>query len=317
MMRIIAEDLWFPEGPVWVGDGTVLVVEIRRRTLTRVWPNGRKSIIANLDGGPNGAAMGPDGYCYVCNNGGFNFKQRADGRFVSAGAADDYVTGRIERVDIETGRFEVLYDKIGDMKIRGPNDIVFDAHGGFYFTDPGKTRHRDWDRGSVCYAKADGSMIREIVFPIHKPNGIGLSPDGKTLYVAETESARLWAWDLKGPGELAAPAVASPTSPHGSRLVYGSSVYQRFDSLAVEANGNICVGTLDRGGITVIAPTENTAEFVPVPGDTHITNICFGGPDMRKAYITLSYAGQLIEMDWPRPGLRLNDHLARAVQSAA
>ena len=316
-MRIIAEDLWFPEGPVWVGDGTLLVVEIRRRTLTRVWPNGRKSIVANLDGGPNGAAMGPDGYCYVCNNGGFNFKRRADGRFVSAGAADDYVTGRIERVDIETGQFEVLYDKIGDIKIRGPNDIVFDAHGGFYFTDPGKTRHRDWDRGSVCYAKADGSMIREIVFPIHKPNGIGLSPDGKTLYVAETESARLWAWDLKGPGEFAAPAVASPTSPHGSRLVYGSPVYQRFDSLAVEANGNICVGTLDRGGITVIAPTENTAEFVPVPGDTHITNICFGGPDMRKAYITLSYAGQLIEMDWPRPGLRLNDHLARAVQSAA
>ena len=316
-MRVIADDLWFPEGPVWVGDGSLLVVEIRRKTLTRVWPDGRKSIVANLGGGPNGAAIGPDGYCYVCNNGGFAFKQHADGRWLTAGPPDDYVSGRIERVNIETGKFEVLYDKVGDMKIRGPNDIVFDAHGGFYFSDPGKTRHRDWDRGSVCYGKADGSMIREIIFPIHKPNGVGLSPDGNTLYVAETETARLWAWDLKGPGELAKPAVASPQSPHGSRLVYASSVYQRFDSLGVEANGNICVGTLDRGGITVIDPNTNTAEFVPVPGDSHCTNICFGGPDLRKGYITQSYAGQLVEMDWPRPGLPLNDRVVMAACSIA
>lgn len=316
-MRVIADDLWFPEGPVWVGDGSLLVVEIRRRTLTRIWPGGRRSIVANLGGGPNGAAIGPDGFCYVCNNGGFEFTQRGDGRWVSAGAAKDYVTGRIERVNIDTGKFDVLYDQVGGAKIRGPNDIVFDAHGGFYFTDPGKTRHRDWDRGSVCYAKADGSMIREIIFPIHKPNGIGLSPDGKTLYVAETESARLWAWELKGPGELAHPAVASPCSPHGSRLVYGSSVYQRFDSLALEANGNVCIGTLDRGGITVIAPNHAEAEFVPVLGDTHVTNLCFGGPELRKAYVTLSYAEQLIEMDWPRPGLRLNDQHQSAERSLA
>lgn len=303
-MKVIAEDLWFPEGPVWVGDGSLLVVEIRRRTLTRIWPDGRKKIVAELGGGPNGAAMGPDGHCYVVNNGGFSFKQRADGRWVTAGTPDDYVTGRIERVNIETGKFETLYDRIGDQKIRGPNDLVFDAHGGFWFTDPGKTRHRDWDRGSICYAKADGSFIREAVFPIHKPNGIGLSPDGKTLYVAETESARLWAWALKGPGELAAPATASAGSPHGSRLVWGSPDYRRFDSLALEANGNICVATLDMGGITVCGPDGGAAEFVPVPGDTHVTNLCFGGPELKKAYVTLSYAGQLVEMDWPRPGLR-------------
>ena len=184
--------------------------------------------------------------------------------------------------------------------------------GGFWFTDPGKTRHRDWDRGSVCYAKCDGSLVKEMIFPIHKPNGIGLSPDGKTLYVAETESARLWAWDLSGPGQLAKPAAASPSSPHGSRLVYGSSVYQRFDSLAVEAGGNICVATLDRGGVSVIDAKTSGAEFVPVPGDTHCTNLCFGGPDLRTAYVTQSYVGHLIEMEWPRPGLALNDHLTKS-----
>lgn len=304
-MRVIAEDLWFPEGPVWVGDGSLLVVEIRRKTLTQVWPGGRKRIVATLGGGPNGAAMGPDGKCYVCNNGGFSFRQRADGRWVTSGTPDDYETGRIERVDIDTGKVERLYDKVGDMKIRGPNDLVFDAAGGFYFSDPGKTRHRDWDRGSVCYARADGSMVRELVFPIHKPNGVGLSPDGRTLYVAETESARLWAWDIKAPGEFAAPATASPGSPHGSRLVYGSAEYMRFDSLAVEADGNICVGTLDKGGITVCRPEGGLVEFVPIAGDTHVTNLCFGGPNLDKAYVTLSYAGLLVEIDWPRRGLRL------------
>src|SRR4030095_6291513 len=132
-VRVIAEDLQFPEGPVWVGDGSLLVVEIRRKTLTRVWPGKRKAIVANLGGGPNGAAIAADGYCYVCNNGGFHFAQRGDGAWVTAGQPDDYVTGRIERVDIETGKFEVLYDKVGDRRILGPNDLVMDAHGGFYF----------------------------------------------------------------------------------------------------------------------------------------------------------------------------------------
>jgi gluconolactonase len=304
-MKVIAEDLWFPEGPVWLGDGSLLVVEIRRQTLTRIWLDGRKEIVAELGGGPNGAAIGPDGHCYIANSGGVRFAQREDGCWIGAGIPDDYVGGYIQRVDIDTGKFETLYDRVGGHKICAPNDLVFDAHGGFWFTDHGKTRHRDADRGSVCYAKADGSLIREVIFPIHKPNGVGLSPDGKTLYVAETDSGRLWAWDLKGPGELASPPKPSADSPHGSRLVYGWPTYARFDSLAVEATGNICVGTLDRGGVTVCAPDGGLVEFLAVPGDTHLTNLCFGGPDMRTAYITQSYAGRLLELDWSRQGLAL------------
>ena len=304
-LKTIANDLQFPEGPIWLPDNSILVVEIRRKTLTRIYPDGRKAIVAELGGGPNGAAIGPDGACYVCNNGGFKFIER-NGQWVTAGQADDYAGGHIERVDLKTGRVERLYEKVGGEPIRGPNDIVFDAHGGFYFTDPGKVRHRDMDRGSVCYATADGSSIEEVMFPIHKPNGIGLSPDGKTLYVAETESARLWSWKIKAPGELEHLAHPSAQSPHGGTLVFASATYRRFDSLAVEASGRVCVGTLDAGGITCIDPATGAAEFLRVPDDTHVTNLCFGGPELRTAYITCSYAGLLLETAWPRSGLALN-----------
>ena len=303
-MKILADDLWFPEGPVWLPDGSIVLVEIRRGTLTRVWPDGSKTIVANLGGGPNGAALGPDGDIYVCNNGGFKWVER-DGRHHLAGSPENYVTGRIERVNLETGKFDVLYEAVGGNRLCGPNDIVFDAHGGFWFTDLGKTRDRDMDLGRVCYAKPDGSMVREVLFPIWKPNGVGLSPDGKTLYVAETETGRLWAWDIVAPGEIIAATDVPVPAPHGGRLIYSPSNYARFDSLAVEANGFICVATLGPGGISICAPDGSGAEFVAT-GDAYTTNICFGGAGLKTAYLTLSNSGRLAEMDWPRPGLKLN-----------
>jgi gluconolactonase len=267
-----------------------------------VWPDGRKEIVATPGGGPNGAAIGPDGKAYVCNNGGFEFVQSEHG-LRPVVQAWDYSGGRIERIDLETGAVEVLYRGTPEVQLRGPNDIVFDAHGGFYFTDLGKRRQRELDYGAVFYARADGSLIREVAFPMVTPNGIGLSPDGRTLYVAETEAARLWAFDILEPGVL----DRHPwPSPHGGRLLaQPGGTYQRFDSLAVEANGNICVATLAHGGITVISPDGASIEHVPMP-DMHTTNICFGGPDLRTAYVTLSGSGRLIACDWPRPGLALS-----------
>src|SRR5690606_3166255 len=124
----------FPEGPVALPDGSVLVVEIAAGTLTRVEPDGTKTVVAKLGGGPNGAAIGPDGRCYVCNNGGFLFSER-DGRLYPGFAPTEYRGGWIEAVDLTTGKSEVLYRSCGEQKLLGPNDLVFDRHGGFYFTD--------------------------------------------------------------------------------------------------------------------------------------------------------------------------------------
>jgi len=304
-IREMATGLQFPEGPVAMDDGSVLLVEIARGTLSRVMPDGRVAVVADLGGGPNGAAIGPDGAVYVCNNGGFRWHTELDCCHRPIGQAQDYSGGRIERVDLNTGRFERLYDTVDGLGLRGPNDIVFDAHGGFYFTDLGKVRDTELDRGGVFYGQPDGSAASVIARPVMTPNGIALSPDGCTLYYAETEGARVWAFDITAPGQVRKHAWPSP---NGARMVTASpgGHWQRFDSMAVDALGNLCVATLMHGGISIVSPDGSMTSHVPLP-DRFTTNICFGGRDRRTAYVTLSGSGRLIAIDdWPVPGLKLN-----------
>jgi gluconolactonase len=301
-LREVTSGLRFPEGPVALPDGSVLVVEIEGKRLTRVAPDGRKTVVSQHTGGPNGAAMGPDGKVYICNNGGFSWHEDAKYGLRPTGQAEDYSGGRIERVDLATGAIETLYTHCDGHMLRGPNDIVFDAHGGFYFTDLGKTRAREMDRGGVYYAMADGSLIKVVAYPTITANGCSLSPDGKKLYFAETEAARLWEMDILAPGEVRREPWPSV---HGGRLVGCPGGFQRFDSMAVDGAGNICVATLLNGGITVFSPDGKGWKHIPMP-DVYTTNICFGGPGLRTAYVTLSGAGKLVAFEWERPGLRLN-----------
>jgi len=300
-MRTIATGLRFPEGPIAMPDGTIVLVEIERGTLSRVTPDGRTEVVAKLGGGPNGAAIGPDGAVYICNNGGLRWHEDQHG-LRPVGQPDEYGGGRIERVDLATGAVRVLYAGTEKGPLKGPNDLVFDRAGGMWFTDLGKTRERDMDRGGVYYATADGSQIREVIYPMLTPNGIGLSPDESRLYVAETHTGRLWAFDLDAPGVVRRRKFPSP---NGGELVAGLPGYQLFDSLAVDAEGNICVATLFNGGITVISPDGTEIEHVPMP-DLYTTNLCFGGPELRTAFVTLSLSGRLVALDWPRAGLALN-----------
>ena len=296
----VCDTLDFPEGPIAMADGSVILVEIRRGTLSRVHADGRVDVIADLGGGPNGAAVGPDGMIYVCNNGGFVWTTE-DGITRPIGTPDGYVSGSIQRIDPDTGAFSTLYDSCDGHPLRGPNDIVFDADGGFYFTDLGKSTPDYVHHGAFYYAKADGSFITRVHAPMITPNGIGLSPDGKTVHVAETRTSRVWSFDLIGHGQIAPLPFDMP-----GRLLATLPDYQLLDSLAVQADGQICVATLMRGGISVVPTDGGAVTFVDVPGDPYITNICFGGPDMRDAWITASGTGCLYHTRWPSAGLSLN-----------
>lgn len=297
---VIATGLKFPEGPVALADGSLLVVEVARGTLSRVFPDGEIRVVADLGGGPNGAAMGPDGLCYVCNNGGFEWFEQ-NGLMIPGDAPADYRGGRIERVDVETGASEVLYTHCGENRLNGPNDLVFDSSGGFWFTDTGKSHGRTMDRSGVYYAAADGTHIEEVLFPFDRTNGVALSPDEGTLYFAETLMARVWRFSLSAPGRLAAP----PQAFDPADLLYGAPGLVGFDSMAVDEDGNVCQATLLDGGITVISRTGELVEFVSLP-DPFVTNICFGGQHLRTAYLTMAGTGQLVSTPWPRPGLPLN-----------
>jgi gluconolactonase len=299
-MKILAVGLRFPEGPVPLADGSVLFVELAAGTLSRAGPDGKVQVVAQLGGSPNGAAIGPDGRVYICNNGGVKFVEQG-GKLRPAGNLPD--PAWIEAVDPTTGQSERLYERCGEHTLRHCNDLVFDIQGGFYFTDSGKTTATINERGAIYYAKPDGSRITRVAYPLTSPNGIGLSPDGHTLYVSETPTARLWAWDIVAPGKVR--KLKQNDIPHGGRFVMGSANFQRFDSLAVSASGKILVGTLTNGGISEIWPDGSCMRHHPLP-DGHVTNVAFGGEDLRTAYVTLAGSGKLVALDWYEAGLKLN-----------
>ncbi len=293
-----ASGLRFPEGPMWFPDNAIVLVEVARGTLTRVSADGDVDVVADCGGGPNGAAVGPDGKVYVCNNGGFTWNE-VNGMMVPGEQPLDYQGGSIQRVDIVTGEVETLYEACDGVPLKGPNDLVFDPTGSFWFTDHGKTRARERDRGGLYYAKADGSEIREVVFPLDAPNGVGLSPSGDTLYVAETHQGRLYQWSLTGPGEIA--GYFGPS--HRGTVLADPEGGPMFDSLAVDTYGNICVATIRNGGITVVTP-DGMHFHKPFP-DPLTTNICFGGADLSLAFVTLSGSGRLVCRPWESAGLAL------------
>lgn len=297
----VTRSLAFPEGPVALSDGSVLVVEIAAGRLTRVLPDGTHRTVAETGGGPNGAAIGPDGAVYVCDNGGFSWHTRPDGTVYPGNQPDDYSGGKILRVDLDTGETRTLYDGL-----RGPNDIVFDSSGAFWFTDLGKRRPREMDLGGLYHARPDGSAISEVVHPLTTPNGVGLAPDGSRLYVAETATGRVWCWEVTAPGVLGAPDLPGPPGPGDARLLHGFPGFRNLDSLAVDADGNVCVATLVSGEVSVLSPVgELLGTVAPPEHDPHVTNICFAGAGSRDAWITSSGRGRLYHCTWPVEGLDL------------
>ncbi|HXG21915.1 MAG TPA: SMP-30/gluconolactonase/LRE family protein [Methylomirabilota bacterium] len=292
---ILATGLEFPEGPVCDQDGTVYVVEIRGGRIRKIEPNGATSIFAQTGGGPNGAARGPDGALYVTNNGGFAWR---NGRPI--GPAENYETARIERIDAN-GNVRRLYDSCDGVRLSAINDLVFDPADNFYFTDP---IHRDPQRpermdtptyrqGNVYYASPDGTTIRRVATNLQHPNGIGLTPDGKTLLVAQTFAGDIIAFPILAPGEL------------GEKRLFGKLPQGYYpDGFCLDEEGYVLVCGPMGGGIVVFDPTGNVVAVIPSE-DKMVTNIAFGGPHYSTLYVTESGLGRVVAFEWKRKGLVL------------
>jgi gluconolactonase len=301
--EVLAAGLGFPEGPVVTDDGIVFVVDIDGGRVLRLG-DGAVDVVATPGGGPNGLALETLTTGIVANNGGFLWSEIDGGvripidRSTHTNEPPGFTGGWIERVDLNAGEVTVLHRECGGRPLRGPNDLVFDEFGGLWFTDHGKGRYTSVDRGGLYYVQPDGSEVSEIAFPLLGPNGVGLSPEGNRVYVSETHTGRLWAWDLAGPGEVRA-SPGSIAVRHGGTCLAATPF--SFDSLGIEADGRIAIGAIG-DGIVVITPDGEEAEVFPIPGDV-TTNIAFGGLDGRRAVITLSRSGRVVQASWPRSGL--------------
>ena len=294
--------LRFPEGPIAITDGSIVLVELFGQRLTRVAPDGTVSTVAEVEGGRTAAAVGPDGAIYLCNNGGCFTPVEFGGmtsRTVSIRRSTSVAASSGSTLTTAPVHPGLLH------RVRRPAaagaEAVMDGHGGFYFTDHGVRDHEDHtsDLTAIYYARADGSAIHEVAFPVEGPNGIGLSPDSDTLYWAETATGRVFRRAVVGPGKLAQPIPLSV-----SAVLYGLPGLQYLDSLAVDGEGWVCVATLFNGGITAVYADGSRIEH-HTTGDLMTTNVCFGGDDLRTAYVTLSSTGRLVSFPWPRQGLRL------------
>jgi gluconolactonase len=293
--HVIATDLACPEGPVCDGDGSLYVTEIAGGCIRKIAADGTRSIFAQPGGGPNGAARGPDGALYVTNNGGFSWRNG-----LPIGPAQDYETDRIERID-QAGHVQPVYTECDGVGLSAPNDLVFDAEGNFYFTDPihrspGVREPLDTPtkrRGSVYYASPDGSFIQRVATPLQHPNGIGITPDGKTLLVAETFASSLCAFPILGPGAVGdkRPFGALPPGYHP-------------DGFCLDEEGYVLVCGILGGGIVVFDPHGQPVAVIPCE-DTVTTNIAFGGPNYTSLYRTESGLGRVVTREWPRRGLAL------------
>lgn len=292
----LAEGLAFAEGPVAMPDGGLLCVEVLGGRLTAISRRGDKRLVAQLGGGPNGAAIGLDGRCYVANNGGLTQEDLACLAARQDSNLNLPATGCIQVVDLETGRFETLYDHCDGVRLIAPNDIVFDALGGFYFTDFGSLRKWGPEPGRVYYATTDGRSIRDIGCDVQRPNGIGLSPQGDRLYVSETSRGRLWGFRIAEPGVLGAPL-------HDADDIVYEDAALALDSLAVQEDGHVCIACPHDDLVLRISPTGTQERFaIPAAGPS---NICFGGADMRTAFVTCLQSGVILTAEWDGPGLRL------------
>ncbi|RBP51568.1 SMP-30/gluconolactonase/LRE family protein [Arenicella xantha] len=340
-LEVMASGLGYPEGPIHCQDGSILLVEIKGEQLTLVPANGDpvKKIVA-IPGGPNGAAVGPNNSIYICSNGGFDWIpiNLPTGQSLSVGGNQppNYTGGSLQKYDPASKCLSTLYTDCSNREsppgtsqtpwdpayaLCGPDDLVVDAAGGIWFSDWGKMRDRDKDITGIYYAAADGSAIKQVVYPLNNPNGIALSPDGKRLYVALTFERKIVYYDVVAPGVIQANSVTGPAQGtlDGSHLLTANFVGQSvLDSMAIDCEGNLYVATMlpdgnnpmTNGGISIVTPTGDVSyfpielpnhNFAPLP-----SNICFGGPDMKTVYITCGASGYLLKARSEVAGLKLN-----------
>jgi gluconolactonase len=263
-LELVFNDGDFTEGPVLAGDGAILFSDIGNRILRYDPASGKTSVFREPSGRANGLMFDPQG------------------RLVAAEGAN---TGGNRRISIteSDGTVRTLSDRYDGKRFNSPNDLAIDASGRVYFTDPRYVgdEPRDLDFEAVFLIHPDGKTVvatREVT----KPNGIAVSPGGRTVYVAESSGS------ATGPHQLLAFTVQADGTLAGKRVLYDFGPNRRgIDGMKLDRQGNIyaTAGRGEEAGIYVFSPEGAHLAYITTPGDP--TNCVFGGGQESKTlYIT-------------------------------
>jgi gluconolactonase len=267
------------EGPAFDGDGNLFFSDIIGNQIYRLTPNGTLSIFRADSGRTNGNTFDAHGLLISCEGAEFGTGGRR----------------RLVRTDLKTGHVEVLTDRYEGKRYNSPNDVVVDAKGRIWFTDPfyGEDRSAlELDTEAVYRIDADGAVVRVLSQPqIERPNGLAITPDARTLYVIDSHTRpggnrKVWSLDVAEDGRLS-----------GQRLVFDFGRGRGGDGMRLDERGNLWVAagilharhtgeTTDvPAGVYVITPQGELLGRIPIPEDL-CTNLSFGGPGRKTLYVT-------------------------------
>jgi gluconolactonase len=258
-----------PEGPAFDRAGNLYFVNWNSSSIVRVTPDGKASEFFNTGGIPAGLAFHRDGSLYVADEG-------------------DAIHGVLR---IHDGQAEIVVNTFEGEPLNGANDLVFDRDGVLYFSDPWRSSAENPIGGFYRYFP-DGTLER-IDHGLAFPNGVAISPDGKSVYLAETYRNRILRYPVATDGTIGAREVFAPLpGEHGP------------DGMACDEAGNLYVAHYGGGKVAVFTPTGELAAEIPVPG-ANVTNVAFGGPDRRTLVITDVETASLYQTRVEIPGLLL------------
>jgi gluconolactonase len=278
-MTSVAARVALLEGPAFDEKGNLFFSDIYGNRIYRMTPDGKVGIFRSDSGRTNGNTFD------------------AQGRLISCEGAEQGPGGRrrIVRTDVNTGAIDVLTERYEGNRYNSPNDVVVDVRGSIWFTDPfyGEDRSAlEMDAEGVYRIDPDGKVTRVLSQPeIQRPNGLALTPDGKTLYVVDSNgrpggNRKIWAFD-----------VPEDRKPTHQRLVFDFGKGRGGDGLRLDERGNLWVAagimfprsageTADvPPGVYVFTPKGQLLGRIPIPEDL-CTNLAFGGPGRKTLFVT-------------------------------
>jgi gluconolactonase len=271
-IETVASTFAFTEGPAWDPRGALYFSDIPNATIHRLSAGDELSALTTDSRHANGLLIAADGSMLACQ-----------------------MDGQVVRYDLESGQATVLAAGYQGQRFNAPNDLVNDDSGGIYFTDPLFRAPQPLPQGvqAVYYIAAAGE-VRRVSEDLPAPNGIGLSPDGKRLYVIPSQQAEMLVYDVAGPGQLSrGRTLCRLRQPAGKDNTGG-------DGMAVDVQGNLYITT--NLGVEIFSPQGVHRGLVVFPQQP--ANVTFGGKDRKTMYVTARTGLYRVQM--PIAGLAPN-----------